>query len=87
MISGVLSAVVVLVLVLAISFATSGPSSKSGCIYATIPADTGAQQIHQCGTQARDTCQLVYVRGTYTSQAAQTIASECRKAGLPVGSS
>ena len=87
MITGVVGAVVVLAIVLAISLASSGPSSKSGCIYATIPADTGAEQVHQCGAQARDTCQSVFAAGAYTHQAAQAIASECRKAGLPVGSS
>ncbi len=87
MISGVASAVVVLAIVLVISLASSGPGSKSGCIYATIPAATGAQQLHECGAQARDTCQSVFAAGAYTHQAAQAIASECRKAGLPVGSS
>jgi hypothetical protein len=86
MVSGVLAAVVVLALVLVISFSSGGPSSKSGCIYATIPADTGAQQINQCGAQARDTCQTVNVPGAFTQQAAAVLASECRKAGLPVGS-
>jgi hypothetical protein len=86
MITGVAGAVVVLAIVLVISLASSGPTSKAGCIYATIPADTGAEQVHQCGTQARDTCQSVFAAGAYTHQAAQAIASECRKAGLPVGS-
>jgi hypothetical protein len=86
MVGAVLGAVVVLAVVLVISFASSAPSSKSGCIYATIPADTGAEQVHQCGTQARDTCQSVFAAGAYAHQAAQAIASECRKAGLPVGS-
>ena len=83
---GVLGAVVALALVLVISLASGGPSSSRGCIYATIPADTGAQQVHQCGAQARDTCQSVYAPGAFTQQAAGAIASECRKAGLPVGS-
>jgi hypothetical protein len=87
MISGVAAAVVVLAIVLVISLASSGPGSKSGCIYATIPAATGAQQVHECGGQARDTCQSVFAAGAYTHQAAQAISSECRKAGLPVGSS
>jgi hypothetical protein len=85
MISGVLAAVVVLAIVLVISFSSGGPSSKSGCIYATIPADTGAQQINECGAQARDTCQTVNTSGTFTQQAAAVVAAECRKAGLPVG--
>jgi hypothetical protein len=86
MVGGVLGVVIALAVVLVISLASSGPGSKSGCIYATIPADTGAEQVHQCGTQARDTCQSVFAAGAYTRQAAQAIASECRKAGLPIGS-
>lgn len=86
MIGGVLGTVLALALVLVISLSSGGPSSRSGCIYATIPADTGAQQINQCGAQARYTCQLVNTGGAYTAQAAAAVAAECRKAGLPVGS-
>jgi hypothetical protein len=86
MVRGVLAAVLALALVLVISFSSGGPSSRGGCVYATIPADTGAQQIHECGAQARDTCQSVYATGSFTQQAAAVLASECRKAGLPVGS-
>jgi hypothetical protein len=86
MVSGVLAAVVVLALVLVISFSSGGPSSKGGCIYATIPGDVGAQQVSECGDAARNTCQSVYAPGAYPKQAAATIAAECRKAGLPVGS-
>ena len=84
MVGGVLAVVAVLGVVLIISFASSGPSSSNGCIYATVPAATGAEQIHQCGATARATCQSVHV--AYTPQAAQTVAAACRKAGLAVGS-
>jgi hypothetical protein len=87
MIGGVLGAVAVLAAVLVISLASSGPSSKSGCIYATVPAATGAEQINLCGARARSTCATVQTPGAYAPQAAQSIAAECRKAGLPVGSS
>ena len=83
MIAGVLGVVVALVVVLVISFASSGPSSANGCIYATVPGVVGAQQIHECGATAQATCQSVHA--AYPAQAAQTIAAECRKAGLPVG--
>jgi hypothetical protein len=86
MVGGVLGAMATLALVLVISFAVAGPSSKHGCIYATVPADTGAQQIHQCGAAARDTCKSVAQPGAYTQQAARVITAECRKAGLSVGS-
>jgi hypothetical protein len=87
MVGGVLGAVVVLAVVLVVSFAASGPSSKAGCIYATIPAATGAQQISQCGAAARATCGSAQAPGAFTAQAAKVITAECRKAGLPVGSS
>jgi hypothetical protein len=86
MVGGVLATVLALALVLVISFSSGGPSSKGGCIYATIAGDVGAQQINECGAQARDTCQSVYSQGSFTHQAAAVLASECRKAGLPAGS-
>jgi hypothetical protein len=85
-VGGVLGAIVLLALVLVVSLSSGGPSSSHGCIYATIPAATGAQQVHQCGALARSTCASTYAPGAFTAQAARTIASECRKAGLPVGS-
>jgi len=84
MVGGVLGAVAALALVLIISFASSAPTSSNGCIYATVPAATGAEQIHQCGATARATCQSVHV--AYRPQAAQTVAAACRKAGLAVDS-
>ena len=85
MLGGVLGTLAVLAVVLIISFASSGPSSTSGCIYATIPAATGAEQVHECGGTARSTCATVQTPGAFSAQAAQAIANACRKAGLPVG--
>jgi hypothetical protein len=85
MIGGVLGVVAALAVVLVISFLSAGPSSGHGCIYATIPGSVGAQQVHECGANARATCQSVNTPGAYTAQAAQTLAAQCRKAGLPVG--
>lgn len=85
MVRGALVTVAAIAVVLVIAFATGGKSSSQGCIYATIPGDVGAQEINQCGTQARDTCASVNAPGAYTPQAADTIATQCRKAGLPVG--
>jgi hypothetical protein len=81
---GVLGLVAALVVVLVISFVSSGPSSGHGCIYATIPGAVGAEQVHECGATARETCQSVNAPGAYTRQAARTLATECRKAGLRV---
>jgi hypothetical protein len=84
MIRSVGAAVAVLAIVLVVSFATSGPSSSRGCIYATIPGPVGAQQIHQCGAQARATCATALRTGAFTPEAARTVAAECRRAALPV---
>ena len=85
MLGGVLGVVAALAVVLVISFVSSGPSSGHGCIYANIPGVVGAEQVHECGANARHTCATVNAPGAYTHQAAHTIAVECRKAGLPVG--
>jgi hypothetical protein len=84
MVGGVLGVVAAIAVVLVISFASSAPNSGNGCIYATVPGPVGAQQINECGASARATCQSVHA--AYAPQAAQTIATACRKAGLPVGS-
>jgi hypothetical protein len=78
---GVLAAVVVIVV---ISIASSGKSSAHGCIYATIPGAVGAQEISECGPQARATCLSTATPGAFTAQAARVIAAQCRKAGVPV---
>lgn len=85
LIGGVLGAVAAVAIALVISLGTAGKTSAHGCIYATIPGAVGAQQVDQCGAQARDMCQSVHAPGAFTAQAAATIAAECRKAGLPVG--
>lgn len=85
MVRGVLALVGVAALVLVISLVAAGPSSSHGCIYVTIPAATGAQEINQCGRAARETCASAMRPGSFTAQAAPVVATECRKAGLPVG--
>ena len=86
MVGGVLGVVAALAIALVISFVTAGPSSGHGCIYATIPGAVGAEQVHECGATARQTCRTVDTPGAFTAQAAATVAAACRKAGLPVGS-
>jgi hypothetical protein len=83
MIASVLVVLAVGAVALVISFATAAPDSSGGCIYLTIPAATGSQQIDQCGAQARDTCASARTPGAFTSDAATSIVAACRKAGLP----
>jgi hypothetical protein len=84
MIGTVLVAVAVLTFVLLTSLVTAGPASSNGCIYVTVPAATGAQQINQCGAEARSTCESARMPGAFTTGAAQSIVAACRKAHLPV---
>jgi hypothetical protein len=85
MVGGVLVTVAAVVVALVVSFTTSGPTSGHGCIYATIPAATGAQYVSRCGAAARATCATVFAPGAFTPEAAPVIAAQCRKAGLRVG--
>jgi hypothetical protein len=85
MIGGVLAAVVAILVAVVISLATDGRTSAHGCIYATVPAATGAQELSECGATAASTCASVGSPGAYPQQAARVIAAECRKAGLRVG--
>jgi hypothetical protein len=84
LVAAVMAVVAPLAVVLVIALSRGGPSSGHGCIYATIPAATGAQQISECGATARETCTTARAPGAFTAQAARTVVAECRKAGLPV---
>lgn len=85
LITGVLVVVAAIMVALAISIATAGSASGHGCIRATIPGAVGAEEINQCGAQARTTCQTVEQPGSFTAASARVVAAECRKAGLRVG--
>lgn len=85
MVRGVLAVVAVLAVVVAVAIATAGRSSANGCIHATIPGPVGAQEVNQCGSEARATCHTALASGSFAAQAARVIARECRKAALPVG--
>ncbi|HLY49816.1 MAG TPA: hypothetical protein VKR21_11540 [Solirubrobacteraceae bacterium] len=85
LIAGVLVLAAALTVALVISLAVGGRSSAHGCIHATIPGAVGAQEIDQCGGQARATCRGAEQSGAFTVSSARVIAAECRKAGLPVG--
>lgn len=85
LIRGVLGVVAALAVVLVVAIMSGGRSSSDGCINATFAGPVGAQEIDQCGSQARATCQTVRAPGSFAPQAARVIVRECRKAGLPVG--
>jgi hypothetical protein len=85
MIGAVVGAVAAILVAVVIALATSGRTSSHGCIYVTIPAATGAQEIAQCGVEAASTCTSAGTPGAFTQESARAIAAECRKAGLAVG--
>jgi len=85
MVRTVLGAVAALAVVLAVAIGTAGKSSAHGCIHATIAGPVGAQEVDQCGAEARSTCLTARTSGAFTSPGARVIEQQCRKAGLPVG--
>jgi hypothetical protein len=81
----ILAVVAALIVAFVVSLASGGRASARGCIYLTLPAVTGAQQINECGAQARDTCSSVHRPGAFNRAGAEAVAAACRRAGLPVG--
>lgn len=84
MVRGVLAAVAALVVVLVLAIASAGRTSAHGCIHVTIPGPVGAEQLDQCGAQAKATCRSVALPGSYPAPTARTVARECRRAGLAI---
>ncbi len=85
LVAGFIAAMAALAVVLVISLSSGGPASANGCIYLTLPAATGAEQVSQCGGPARETCASAHRPGAFTAQAARAVSTACREAGLPVG--
>jgi hypothetical protein len=84
MIASVLALVAAVVVALAISLLSGSPTSGRGCIRVTVQYVTGGTQLNRCGAEARAVCSSVGVPGGYNGSLGQAVASECRKAGLPV---
>ncbi len=82
---GVLSLLLVLVVAVAISFATAGHRSANGCVDVALPYSTGGSEIYRCGPAARVMCSSAGVPGGYTGDSGRRVADECRKAGLKAG--
>jgi hypothetical protein len=85
MLSGVLGLVGALVVVLVIALSTGQPHSGKGCIDVGLSYATGGQQVTRCGAAARALCSGAGVPGGITGPTGRAVATECRKAGLPVG--
>jgi hypothetical protein len=58
--------------------------SRDGCITVNLPSSMGGSLLHECGGQARRTCQQAFAADT---AAARLTRPQCRLAGLPAGRS
>lgn len=85
MLSGVLSVVAALVVVLAISLGSGESHSGHGCISVGLAYSTGGETINRCGASARTLCAGANRPGQITGASARALTTECRKAGLSVG--
>ena len=81
-----LGTVAALAVAVVIAIAMAGHSSANGCVDVNIPYSTGGQEFYRCGAAARAMCGSVGVPGGFTGAAGRAVATECRKAGLAVGS-
>ena len=84
-ISGVLAIVAALAVVLVLSLVSGENHSRRGCISVGLAYSTGGETINRCGDVARSMCAGVNQPGGITGGSGRALATECRKAGLPVG--
>jgi hypothetical protein len=84
LIAAVLGLVAALVVALVVALATGGHASGHGCIHVTIPGAVGAEEIDQCGAQARETCLTARRPGSFSPSSTRVVTAACRQAGLPV---
>lgn len=80
--------VVLAATIAAVVFALSlSPHAKhDGCIHVNLPyAAEGQGQFLECGESARTMCGAVGRPGGLTGITGQTVAAECRRAGVPIG--
>jgi hypothetical protein len=72
------------VVALAISLGTGGRTTGHGCIDVTVQAATGGTELYSCGAEARALCSSVGTAGGYSGVMGAAIATQCRKAGIPL---
>jgi hypothetical protein len=80
----VLAAVAVVIVAVVISIGTAGHRTGNGCIDVKFPITIGGAEIYQCGAQARTLCAGAGTAAGSTSVSDRAVATQCRKAGLPV---
>jgi hypothetical protein len=80
--SGAVTVVAIVVLILA----TSSSATKPGCVQTTLPGVIGAQSFDECGQEARQTC--AHVKGDtrqFGTVGVLIVEKACRKGQLSVG--
>jgi hypothetical protein len=80
----VLAVVAALAVVVVISIGSSGRHTGNGCVDVTFPIAIGGQEIYECGSHARALCASVGSTSSLSSVEDRAVATQCRKAGLPV---
>jgi hypothetical protein len=85
MVGGVLGVLAVIAVALVISAVTGEEKSGHGCVSVSLAYSTGGDHITRCGAAARSLCHGVGRAGGITGAPAKAVATECRKAGVPVG--
>jgi hypothetical protein len=85
LIGGLVGALAALAVAVVIAVTSTGHQSGHGCVDVTIPYSIGGQEFYRCGAAARAMCAQVGVSGGYSGGPARAVATQCRKAGLPIG--
>ena len=82
---GVGAVLVALIAIIVISVSSGGHVSGNGCVDVALPYSTGGAELYRCGPDARAMCAAAGRPTGYTGAAGRAVATQCRKAGLPVG--
>jgi hypothetical protein len=82
---GIVGAVVVVLVALALFSLTSGTAKLArGCINVTVQSSLGGQVMAGCGATARAMCASVGAPGGYVGELAAVVGAQCRKQGIKV---
>jgi ABC-type Co2+ transport system permease subunit len=81
----VLAAIAAVVVAVVISIGTAEHQTANGCVDVKFPITIGGAEIYRCGASAQALCAGVGRDGGLTSVADRAVATQCRKARLPVG--
>lgn len=85
MVSGVAAMAAALAVVLVIALATGEKISANGCVEVNLPYSVGGAALHACGDRARAMCAQVGRSAGFVGPSAEAVATQCRKAHVPVG--